>query len=353
MILKKLLLILGNGFTIDFVNAITEADKQERGIDVTHLFRFGDIVKFPDKGIPGFLSHKYCPSLWLLGVRPNHDECMSIIEEVITCSNMLFDYSNVKDEDGDKTKSKLKVFDNPSLYIKAYCELIAYLRHLFIEYDRKIKKDEIIAFLNNGEWGWSEFLRNASEKYDEISIVTYNYDIWLERILETMNIKFSICGFTGEERVNIIKPHGSISFIPKSGKQRLYSISYSFDSTSIGKEQITVSYDDLDCYDKSYLIPPAGDSSRRCFDTWATYLRQKAVTKAKQLKANDDVIVCGMSYWHVDRKELDELLINLDPEVNLILLNPHPPKDLNAVLVSLFKNYTVFTSSHVLREVIK
>jgi hypothetical protein len=59
-----------------------------------------------------------------------------------------------------------------------------------------------------------------------------------------------------------------------------------------------------------------------------------------------------MSYWHVDRKELDELLINLNQRANITLVNPEPPKELNAVLVSLFKNYTAYTSSNVMGEVI-
>ena len=55
--------------------------------------------------------------------------------------------------------------------------------------------------------------------------------------------------------------------------------------------------------------------------------------------------MCGISYWHVDRREIDEVLINLNPETEFIYINPVPPRDLNAVLISIFSNYVLQTSS--------
>lgn len=349
--MKKLLLILGNGFSIDFINKICKEDE----IDVKNLFRFGHSVKFPDINMPGFLSYRHCPSLWLLGARPNKDssDSMSIIEEIITCSNMLFEYLGATGADNQRLK--LIQPEDQSVYIKAYSELIAYLKHLFIEYNYKITDKELKAFSDNKLWGWIEFFRGiiSNKKYDEINIVTYNYDIWLERILDILEIEYTVNGFEDKScSVKITKPHGSISFVPKSGKNTLYKINYNIDPTGTDINQISVSDKDLEQYDKNYLIPPAGDSSRRSSDAWATKLREYALESVKGLNANDDVIICGMSYWHVDRKELDELLINLNQGVNLTLINPNPPKELNAVLVSLFKNYTVFTSSETLKEVV-
>lgn len=350
--MKDLVVILGNGFSIDFIKEMNKDDV----IDVKNLFRLGHLVKFPHTNMPGFLSHKYCPSLWLLGARPNKNgiDSMSIIEEIITCSNMLFDYLTLADTD----KKRLKLFEkeNQSTYVKAYSELIAYLRHLFIEYNNKISNDEIKQLIDKNEWGWIQFLSRAfsSSKYEHIYIVTYNYDIWLERILDVLGVEYNICGCeTKNTKINIIKPHGSISFIPKSGKNKMYEINYQIDSSGVDISQIGVGYNELSDYDKSFLIPPAGDSQRRQPDAWATKLRECAVTAVKEVKEDDDVFICGMSYWHVDRKELDELLINLNQRANITLINPHPPKELNAVLVSLFKNYTVYTEANAMKEVIQ
>lgn len=60
---------------------------------------------------------------------------------------------------------------------------------------------------------------------------------------------------------------------------------------------------------------------------------------------NNLVIMCGLSYWHVDRREIDQLLVNIDEATEFILINPSPPRDLNAVLSSIFKNYVLQTSA--------
>lgn len=77
-------------------------------------------------------------------------------------------------------------------------------------------------------------------------------------------------------------------------------------------------------------------------------LKRKATEIAKQIDAKDDVVLCGISYWHVDRREVDELLINLNQDVEFTFINPSPPRDLNAVLMSIFKNYVhQSSSSHI------
>lgn len=345
--MANLLLILGNGFTIDFINHIG----READIDVKNLFRLGHTVTIPDTKTFGFLSHKYCPNLWLLGARPNieQDAGMAIIEEIITCSNMLFDYLNHCTPDNERMKLLEK--DNQSVFIKAYSELTAYLRHLFISYNEKINDDELQKLITENSWGWLHLLRNERKKYEQIHVITYNYDIWLERILEKMGIDYSICGCTESgASVNIVKPHGSISFVPHSGQNTMYEINYLIDTSGIDMDRIEVKNVELDKYDKSYLIPPAGDSPRQEQNVWSKRLRKCAVDAVKSLGDNDDVIICGMSYWHVDRKELDELLINMNQNVNLTIVNPSLPRDLNAVLVTLFKNYITLTSSDLLRE---
>ena len=63
------------------------------------------------------------------------------------------------------------------------------------------------------------------------------------------------------------------------------------------------------------------------------------------------MVICGLSYWHVDRHEIDEILINLNQKANLYFINPNPPRDMNAVLMSIFSNYVLLTSSENLKEI--
>ena len=68
---------------------------------------------------------------------------------------------------------------------------------------------------------------------------------------------------------------------------------------------------------------------------------------------NDECIMCGISYWHVDRNEIDNILVRLSPKINIKMINPYPPKSLTAVLTSLFKNFVLYPKSNILERLIK
>lgn len=348
--MKRLYIILGNGFTIDFLNYYTEFDSQiSDKIDVRNLFRLGDKISTPWANKPGFLSYKHCPSLWTLGARPSNtaQESTALIEEIITCANMFFDFVN---EPAQKEK-RVEMIDsrNDRIYLKAYSELIVYLRQLFSCYDNTISEKRLGEFLTTTKWGWVSFFKNllTSKEYDKITFVTYNYDIWLERILMCLKIPFSVKGFDTEKEpdIEIIKPHGSISFVPKN-YTTTYSVSYSLDFEGISIEQLELKYNNLHSYEKGAIIPPAGDSMRlNATAPWSQHLRNAAKSAALEISATDEVVLCGISYWHVDRRELDELLLNFNQDSGFTFINPAPPRDLNAVLISIFKNYIQQSSS--------
>lgn len=348
--MKSVYIILGNGFSIDFLQhyALKDASIVNK-IDVQNLFRLGDKISPPWDTKPGFLSYKSCPSLWLLGARPSNsvEESTALIEEIITCANMFFDFVNEPEQKAKRLE--LANQGKERLYLKAYCELIVYLRQLFSCYNESITDRELKDFIDVTDWGWVTFLRNIRTwSHGKVTIVTYNYDVWLERILKILNIPFFIGGFETfqENAVEIIKPHGSISFVPKDSVRSLYTINYNLDFDGIAIEQLNLCYENLSVYEKGAIIPPAGDSSRlEVTAPWSHILRRRASGLARETTENDEVLLCGMSYWHVDRKEVDELLINLNQDVGFTFINPKPPRDLNAVLISIFRNYVQQSSS--------
>ncbi|HGO5293191.1 TPA: SIR2 family protein [Photobacterium damselae] len=339
---KKLFLILGNGFSIDLLNHINKRDT----IDVVNLFRYGADVTWPCNDIAGFLSYRHCPNLWNLGARPNMspEEAMDLVERVITCANVF----------ALRKKTVSRSIENKTnkIYVDAYHELALYLRALFTFYNSKVEKIIDDTF----DWPWAKFIEHAnnSQEYSEINIVTYNYDIWLERILNELNIPFSVPGLKSGEtknaKINIFKPHGSISFYHKTQQESDYCIPYDRDifpdaSTNhfILKHEIEISR----CLVNA-MIPPAGDSTRMA-NTWSGQISQNVISEALQLTSNDELMICGISYWHVDRAELDSILVNVDPLVNVYMFNPTPNKSLNAVLTSMFSNYVYHTSSSSLK----
>lgn len=331
--MKNIYIILGNGFTIDFLKSIDKSSE----INAQNLFRNGEKVPWPGDGHSGFLSYKYCPNLWNLGARPNSDsnQTIELIEDIITCANIL--QKNNRDES--------------NIYIRAYRELATYLYALFVHYDGQIDVPNI----NLENWGWTSYLKklNQSQEINKIHIVTFNYDIWLEKVLQKLNIEFDISGFTeNDSKFKIYKPHGSISFVHKVKKVvDDFKIDYDTDTNDGNISEFDVKYEGLDALNKiNAIIPPAGDSSRLDFK-WASEVRNKAIDVAKSLKDNDEVIFCGMSYWHVDRLEIDTILTNITPTIsNVRVINPNPPRVLNAVMTTLFKNVIFYNDSKSLSE---
>mgnify|MGYP001425861714 FL=1 len=324
---KNIFLLLGNGFSIDLMNQLKMSDK----INLSNLFAAGSDVSWPATDIPGFLSFQNCPNLWTLGARPylRGEDSLRIIEDVITCANILPQRTEIKDK----------------IYIRAYNELEQYLMSLFVHYTGKVKlrKDKI----NN--WGWVKFLRSLASNKDvkTVNIVSFNYDVWLELILELYGIPFSIAGLSEKkEKFQIFKPHGSIAFHSAKRDKEAYSIQYrdSFDNHPL--KDFKYDNKNLDCLNLvNAIIPPAGDSTRLS-QMWSSELRNQIKMAATSLGKDDSVVICGLSYWHVDRKEIDTYLSAISPEIeNLIMVNPNPPEVLNAVLMTLFNQYIVIPDS--------
>lgn len=334
----KYLIILGNGFSIDLLRHIDKFDDYP----LTNLLSYGDKLRWPANDCNAFISFRHTPNLWLLGVRSHNsaERNMQIVENIITCANAI----QMKKRDITR-KAPASVGD---VYLNAYKELVSFLKFLFIQFDQEIKieNDDLLG------WHWAELLKslNENEKVSQVDIITFNYDLWMERVLELLNIdyKTTVIENSGGGKFSITKPHGSISFVhSKSLDVENFNINYSNEIEILegGEDDFTLEMEDLKKHSPiTPLIPPAGDSNRYQL-TWAGKLKREAECKAKAIEDGDKVILCGLSYWHVDRQEIDEILLNLTSQCELAYINPNPPEALDAVLTSLFKNYEHYVSA--------
>lgn len=334
--MKDVFIILGNGFSIDFLKHHNFMESKQADISLSNLFENGELVPWPGDGSPGFLSYKHCPNLWTLGARPHLDAkgSMDLIENIITCANAL--------------NNGLRKVD--SIYMRAYKELVTYLKALFIFYNDKIN----IPNVNLESWGWSRYFVELykDENVDKIHIVTLNYDIWLERILKKNNIDFSISNFENDKSVIVYKPHGSISFSHGLNKVRdAFEISYGHDVLNGVVGEFTVQYENLTALNSiNAMVPPAGDSARLDFD-WAKDIRASIIDVSEKLKDDDELIICGTSYWHVDRIEIDRILTSISSEISDVkVVNPHSPEVFNAVITTLFSNVKFFKNAQPLAQ---
>ncbi len=304
-------------------------------INVSNLFECGEYVPWPGDDSPGFLSPKHCRNLWTLGARPNMDSASAqqLFEDVLTCAHAVS--RSPRDKDG--------------IYLRAYSELVVYLKALFVFYNDQIS-DGDLAKLSN--WNWGKYINRLQQdsEVDKVHIISFNYDIWLERFLKGLNIDFTVGGLEADTRkFRIYKPHGSIGFVHKNKRVKdAFEIPdfIHFDSTL---DEYSPNLSGLSVLDYNYaIIPPAGDSNRALFQ-WATPIRDLAKSALEEADEKSIVLLIGLSYWHVDRWEIDSYLSSFSEKVvDIKVVNPFPPAPLAAVVSTLFSGAKFFTNNKFL-----
>ena len=343
--MKRLYLMLGNGFSIDIVNKLKEVsnDKKIESVDLLNLFSKGDEVPWPKSKEIGFLSRKYCKALWELGARTTMtgEASIKLIENILTCINVI-NYGKLIQNQEDDVES----LDNNNI-VQAYNELTSYLRYLMIYYNSLISDEDLkkidVPVIN--------FIKDNISNYEEYIIITYNYDILLERLFKIHGLDFKIeCFEDKDTNIKIFKPHGSISFSFKAQgiQTQTFNISKEQDNFAQSPKDFDIKYDLTSDYPLVVpIIPPAGDSNR-VKAGWIKEVREGISKIIEQSTKKDKLIIFGVSYWHVDRLEIDEIITKIDKGTNVIYVNPKPDQCFDSVLSSIFKNYIHFKDSKTL-----
>lgn len=156
------------------------------------------------------------------------------------------------------------------------------------------------------------------------------------------------------EIIEIFKPHGSISFKHGSAQDHMmYKITYEKEIKDAPIAEFTIEYNNLEDYHLiNALIPPAGEAKRiqQNDNSWSNTIHQNIITALQSMCEVDDCIICGLSYWHVDRNELDSILVHCNPNMNMNMINPYPSRAFTAVLTSLFSKLIVYPSARILER---
>ncbi|TGK45968.1 hypothetical protein [Leptospira kanakyensis] len=335
-------LIVGNGISLDFINFIQKNDR----IDLNNLFTNGEKVKWPVSNGFSFLSYRNTPSLWRLGARPtcSPGETFKIIQDVLTCANV---FSLIEPTKRARFKNNIE-----SIYLQAYNELVSYLKYLLIYYNELVKDDD---YKNIETWHWFKVIKSWYEdsKIKNIFIVTYNYDIFLEKILSKANFKFTLNMVDSSvSKISIFKPHGSISLLHKNVNDKdAFEIKNTFEHVDAKLDEFSIEYNNLSLNTTVIpLIPPAGRSSRFS-NSWASTIRNNISEILKNSDTKDLLYMAGLSYWYVDREEIDEILTKINSEMEVILINPKPPEELLAVLSTIFKKLSFLPSANEIMEI--
>lgn len=333
----RVMLITGNGLSLSLLNR-----HAVEGVDLSNLFSRGSDVSWPADDTPGFLSFEHCPNLWALGARPHVDRDFGyqVIEKVITAVNAccMADQNSLQ----------------PGIYIKAYKELVAYLRYLFVHYDNLLQGGAFLDSAIEAEvFGWLQGLDTKGE-IESVDVVTFNYDVIFERCLQKLGLDFDIPRLDDSgKKIKLYKPHGSISFCSKAvAEKSAFSIRYDTQFAEGGLADLGVRYGALDLnYPIVGILPPAGESDRYQH-RWIREIWDSARRAVDQIEAGDLVVLYGLSYWHVDRRELDSLLAKVDRGAKVISINPYPNEHFDAVCCSLFSHYQSYSDARHLARIL-
>lgn len=335
----RVLLVAGNGLSIAM-----HRGNPVSAVDLSNLFAMGCDVTWPANDRPGFLSYEHCPNLWALGARQTMPETAAyeVIEQIITAVNAccLADPSSLED----------------GIYIRAYKELVAYLRYLFVHYDNELRAARF--FDSPAVYEPINWLIEAANSPDisAVDVVSFNYDAFLERSLHAKDVDFSIplLDTHPDTKLRIHKPHGSITFCGKAAIDKsAFAVNYESRFTEGGIDELEVKYDNLDQHFPLVgILPPAGDSDRYRH-RWIRQIWDGVIEAAKSLEDSDLVVLYGLSYWHVDRREIDMLLGAVSRRARVVSVNPRPNPHFEAVCCSLFKSYHSYGNSRQLGRMIK
>ncbi|MBF6636194.1 SIR2 family protein [Rouxiella silvae] len=304
---KKISLVIGNGFSINFNNFYEPSSYKNTNEPLQW--------NVPTPGNSGQLID-HLPSLNKL--RKAHPELGS------------FDlFKMALDENHCKAINE-KIFD-----VKIECR--HYLTIAFSYYSLLQKK------LLTDDWLWFRWLELYKSKL--VSISSYNYDLLMETLLDKMKVKYvDITKSECNDSLILHKPHGSCSYEihPRTVfTKRQYPLSFKMDDCDATIVQLP--YDELIT---PRILPLSIIPNEEGFYHNHTSIGNQNRLFNRSLNKNTHCLFIGNSYMDCDRGEINEVLSSLPPSCKVIVANPYPSVDFIEKLKSMNLEYECWTSLH-------
>ena len=322
--------IIGNGYSINLVKILEQYNYIEKdAINLKNLFSMADRIPDRNTGNGYFCKYNF-PNLWQLGVRSTIDsESASKIISNITSSYIL--YLN-------RCISRNSEVDKSHICVRTYFELNKYLKSLILYYDKLIYEaiTKLIAKKSTDEI--VQLFPLINEIGVEDLVISYNYDIWLERLLTSCHNKYSYAGITSNNHANIkiYKPHGSVNF---DLCNHIEDESNIYDVSTDNLKIIDLENNHLpSVFNYSLIIPPSGFIIGQS-NSWVAKIRE-GLTSSLQQSCPSKVVFYGLSYDIVDRDEINEIICQLDiTSTEIVYVNPKPSSNLDYILSQHFEHY--------------
>lgn len=188
-------------------------------------------------------------------------------------------------------------------------------------------------------WKWNNWLHK--NRHNLLCSISLNYDLLLETTLSNLNIKHFRVG-TDElaQGSMLLKPHGSIDFdmpnhaISMPKEMRLSGTTFLNDAQYVH----VLNHDEL-LYPRieADIIPPTMYNFQKKLSWVENQFKAYQYISTKI----DKFVLIGVSYWSVDRPEIDFFLEHLPKNATVYIGNKDPSPDLIKKLFQLhLKHYT-------------
>ena len=271
----------------------------------------------PSKPLDWDVRNPNDAAMRLLDVLPNLDSALLALDRDRFDSHFeLLNHIN--------TEGLALITSQGNLRLKA--ELDQFLALSYANFDHHAAK------VTTTDWEWSRYM---SQHADEIlGVLSFNYDLILERLLRESHISYFSPEVDGEsELVGIMlgKPHGSIDFevspraisIPAPAfPLRNYLV-----NNDTGLQRLPM--DQLIRARAQYIVVPPSEASRIGDYQWVRPIFDWVVRCRPQIQR---IVIVGLSYHPSDRIEVKRILESVNKTTEIVLCNPEVPKALIATL---------------------
>jgi hypothetical protein len=312
------LLIIGNGFSIDFRNHFKEIlSKWNTSNPLSWEINYPEGTELP---LLQSLSHL--------------NKALNNAKKTLPKAND-FDLINYVSKQADFPWSQFAYLPREEVLEKGLLrtEIYIFLSYAYSSYDRIIKK------IDASSWRWQKFLEDNSTNI--IAAISFNYELLFEHILQRIGLNIYSIGITGEEHKGLFigKPHGSIDYEVNPRDISVAKVSipptnaiYKNDTSLIRLQEKDLLLPRTQCE----LVPPQEASTIREFQ-WVAPIFDYIKNESKLISR---CIIIGFSYSDPDKQEMNEILDTLKINTEVIIATPHPNEELIKAVKSRSLRYS-------------
>ncbi|MGE7716977.1 hypothetical protein [Priestia megaterium] len=325
--MKKFALLVGNGFTLDFVETLGFHSSFP-----LQNFNNRDINydNFLDK-LPTVKNELFEISLGHIKSIQNYKDFMNRLPVIAPV---------MRNAVAGKPTSDFEIIEN---YLsrnqhdyEKECQLRRFLAMAYskLQYAVDSYEDQI------RNWKWAQWITENSN--DLKLAISFNYDLVLENALSFAGVTHRRIG-TDElvGQVPVLKPHGSMDFdLPDFAIKCDTELRWDI-VTGLNDAQFVQTVPKSEWFlprMEADIIPPSMRNFQRHL-SWVDMMFQTFENQASEL---DAFIIVGSSYWDVDRPEINFFLEKLPKTAVVYIMNPRPNPDLIQTLSSLGLSYKIF-----------